>query len=206
MSFWTQGLLPSFSLCRRGLPGLLLLTAALGVGSCSYEEATELPSSETASEEAPPDSRPWRTDFRGDLAVVLASQRVRQCDQFRYLVESSDPPAYLVQCLETGDEFHVVPSNGEVTNTWKPGMPPPKPLIPRSPRKRSKSTSTSSQADPDDMRQARKFLADLPPACSRSRISVASDRTVIIHVSCTSGAKSMQSQVRIRNGIVRDLR
>lgn len=205
MSFWTQGLLPSFSVCR-GLLRPLLLTAALAVGSCSYDEATEPSPSETASEEAPPDLRPWMTDFRGDIAVVLASQRVSQCDQFRYLEESSDPPAYLVQCLETGDEFRVVPSSGEVTNTWKPGMPPPKPLIPRSPRKRSKPTSTSSQVDPDDMRQARKFLADLPPACSRSRISVASDRTVIIHVSCSSGAKSMQSQVRIKNGVVTDLR
>jgi len=164
-----QGRLSSFAV-HRGLLGLLI-AAALGVASCSDEEGTESPPREAVGEECAPDSRPWQTEFRRDIAVTLASQMVRQCNEFRYLEESSDPSAYLVQCLETGDEFHVVPSSGEVTNTWKPGMPPPKPLKPPSRRKPLSSTPRSLQADPDDMRQARKFLADLPPACVTERWS-----------------------------------
>lgn len=207
MSERTQDLLSSFAVGRSLLSAVLLFaTAGLCVASCSEHGGTDPSSSEPVSAKITPDTRPWKTDFRGDIAVILANQRVRQCDQFRYLVESSDPPAYLVQCLETGDQFYVVPESGEVTNTWKPGMPPPKPLIPPSRRDPSEARSRSSQADPDDMRQAREFLAGLPPACRRSYISVASDQTVIIHVACTRGAKSTQSQIRVKNGIVTDLR
>lgn len=185
---------------------LFIATIALGLASCSDDEGTRPPSPSATGEQVAIDSRPWQTEFRGDIAVTLASQRVHQCDEFRYRQESSQPLSFLVQCLETGDQFHVVPSSGEVTNMWKPGMPPPRPLRPPSRLNPSRSTARELQADPDDMRQARNFVAGLPPACSRSSISVASDQTVIIHVTCSDGTKSAQSQVRIKNGVLTQLR
>lgn len=113
-----QSRLSSFAV-RRGLLGFLILTSALGVTSCSDDSNKEARPPQAVDEPVAPDPRPWRTEYRGDIATTLTSQRVRQCAEFRYLEESSDPPTYLVECLETGDQFHVVPSRGEVTSTLK---------------------------------------------------------------------------------------
>lgn len=189
-----QNRLSNFAI-RRSFWGFVILASTVGFTSCSSDGAKDGPPPEVVEESVAPDLRPWRTEYRGDIAATLASQKVRQCDEFRYLEESTDPRTYLIECSETGDQFHVIPSRGEVTSTLKLETPV-----------RSRSTSSSPQANPEDMRQARKFLADLPPACSRSYISVATDRTVVIHVSCTDSTRSRRDEIRIKNGIVTDLR
>ena len=98
---------------------LFILVAALAVISCSGDSSKQAARSEPVHATAEPDSRPWKTEYRSDIAVTLTSQRVRQCAEFRYLEESTDPPTYLIECLETGVTFHVVPSLGEVTSTLK---------------------------------------------------------------------------------------
>lgn len=61
-------------------------------------------------------------------------------------------------------------------------------------------------ANPDDIRQARRFLEDLPPACDSSYYSVAPDHTVVIHYACSDSDKSTRGEVRIKDGIVTNLR
>ena len=58
----------------------------------------------------------------------------------------------------------------------------------------------------EDMRQAREFLYQLPPACKNSYISTASDGTVIIYISCEGNDKSMEGSVEIKDGIVKRIR
>ena len=59
-----------------------------------------------------------------------------------------------------------------------------------------------SLAAPDDLKQARKFLDDLPAACSGSYITISKDGTVIIHTVCSGASEFMSGTVSIKNGIV----
>lgn len=59
-----------------------------------------------------------------------------------------------------------------------------------------------SKTNPADMRQARSFISQLPPACNGSYIILLTDGTVRIHVVCTSDSKSMEGIIEIKNGVV----
>lgn len=62
-----------------------------------------------------------------------------------------------------------------------------------------------SYANPEDVRQAKQFLADLPPACSGSRASASRDGTVTIRLSCVGSSNSMNGSIKIKNGIVTEI-
>lgn len=62
-----------------------------------------------------------------------------------------------------------------------------------------------SYANPDDVRQAKKFLNDLPPACSGSSASASRDGTVAIRIVCNDGSKAMDGRIKIKNGIVTEV-
>lgn len=182
-------------------PVILIGVAVLAIGVASVlSRDPRRGGRDTVSEPAPApapatkiEDREWRTDYRSDIIRALNLNFVRECEDFQYAEESTNPPTYLVQCLSTGDTFHVVPLRGEVTSTVK--IDPPE----RSRR------STSAKANPEDLRQARRFLADLPQACNGSH-RVAADRTVILHYSCSGNGKSARGEIRIKDGIVTGLR
>jgi hypothetical protein len=139
------------------------------------------------------EDREWRTDYQSDIIRALNLNFVRECEEFRYAEESTNPPTYLVQCISTGDTFHVVPLHGRVISTVK--IDPPD----------RRERPSSIEANPEDLRQARRFLADLPPACNGS-YRVAADRTVVLHYSCSGNGKSARGEIRIKDGIVTGLR
>lgn len=62
-----------------------------------------------------------------------------------------------------------------------------------------------SVANPDDIRQAKEFLSDLPAACSNSKTWTEEDGSITIHVSCQNSEKRVNSYVTIKNGIVREI-
>jgi hypothetical protein len=64
------------------------------------------------------------------------------------------------------------------------------------------ATADAAEANPSDLAQANKFLADLPPACSASYKYVASDGTVNIRLKCDGNGKKMDGLVAIKNGVV----
>lgn len=65
--------------------------------------------------------------------------------------------------------------------------------------------SSSKAASPTDWRQAQDFLAKLPDACSSSRASVSPDGSVLITLKCM-GERPMAGQVRIKDGLVTEIR
>lgn len=75
-----------------------------------------------------------------------------------------------------------------------------------SPASRSTSIENESSANPDDARQARQFLASLPEACSGSRASVSRDGTITIRLSREGANKSLSGLVKIKDGVVREIR
>lgn len=64
------------------------------------------------------------------------------------------------------------------------------------------ATAHAAEANPSDLAQADKFLADLPPACLGSYKYVGSDGTVNIRIKCNGNGKKMDGLVAIRNGVV----
>ena len=64
------------------------------------------------------------------------------------------------------------------------------------------TTAHAAEANPSDLAQANKFLADLPPACSDSYKYVGSDGTVNIHIKCDGNGKKRDGLVAIKNGVV----
>lgn len=69
-----------------------------------------------------------------------------------------------------------------------------------------KRRSDSPRANPSDLQQARQFLDDLPPACARSKHSVGRDGTVTITISCEGANGSLNGTVKIKDGIVTEIR
>lgn len=63
-------------------------------------------------------------------------------------------------------------------------------------------------ANPDDLRQARQFVSQLPDNCKDSQISTASDGTVVINFTCIGNSKApgLSGAIEIKNGIVRKIR
>jgi hypothetical protein len=181
-------------------PFILIGVALLAIGVASVlsrdpQNGVRDRVSEPTSAPAPGtniEDREWRTEYRSDITRALKLNLVRECEEFRYAEESTNPPMYLVQCISTGDTFHVVPLRGEVASTLT--IDPP-----------SRPRSASAEANPEDMRQARRFLADLPPACSGSYITVAADRTVIVHYACSGNGRSERGEIRIKDGYITGL-
>lgn len=66
--------------------------------------------------------------------------------------------------------------------------------------------ASAEAANPADLREAKQFLARLPPACKDSYITERSDGTVVIHISCTSSSDSMEGLVEIKDGVVTGIR
>lgn len=64
------------------------------------------------------------------------------------------------------------------------------------------AVQNAAKANPSDVSQAEKFLADLPPACSASYASVADDGTVNIRIICNGSGKSTNGSISIKNGLV----
>lgn len=60
----------------------------------------------------------------------------------------------------------------------------------------------AADANPADVAQADKFLAQLPASCGASSKSVASDGTVNIRIKCDGNGKKMDGAVAIKDGIV----
>ena len=61
-------------------------------------------------------------------------------------------------------------------------------------------------AKPSDIQTARKLVGGLPPACSGTAIFVNREGMVTIAVSCEDSFKSMRGLIKIKDGIVRDVR
>lgn len=66
--------------------------------------------------------------------------------------------------------------------------------------------SNLSYANPSDLRQARRFLDDLPAACAQSRLAVARDGTVTIFIACEGASGSMEGSVKFKDGVVTEIR
>ncbi|WP_028080247.1 PepSY domain-containing protein [Solimonas soli] len=60
----------------------------------------------------------------------------------------------------------------------------------------------AAEANPADMKQADKFLAQLPKTCGASSKSVADDGSVNIRIKCDGNGKKMDGLVAIKDGIV----
>jgi hypothetical protein len=64
----------------------------------------------------------------------------------------------------------------------------------------------AAYASREDVREAKKFLASLPDACSSgSHASASRDGTVTIRFSCEGNNKSMSGSIKIKDGIVTDV-
>lgn len=61
-------------------------------------------------------------------------------------------------------------------------------------------------ASPSDLSLTKKFLLELPPACSNSSADTSPDGTVTIRLDCLNSDKATKGIVKIKNGIVKDLR
>jgi hypothetical protein len=72
--------------------------------------------------------------------------------------------------------------------------------------KPSSNIHNEEYASSNDAKQARAFLADLPPACSNSSAYARTDGTVVISINCRSTDNSMDSTVEIKDGIVNEIR
>ncbi|MDY7096188.1 MAG: zinc ribbon domain-containing protein [Acidobacteriota bacterium] len=68
------------------------------------------------------------------------------------------------------------------------------------------TVSNSSLATSSDVRQAEEFLAALPPACGQTTASAGSDGTITIELKCSGSSQSLNGLVRIKDGVVTDIR
>lgn len=68
------------------------------------------------------------------------------------------------------------------------------------------SVSNSSFAAASDVRQAEQFLTSLPAACSGTSASAASDGTITIELKCSGSSQSLNGLIRIKDGVVTDIR
>jgi hypothetical protein len=79
------------------------------------------------------------------------------------------------------------------------------PSQPPQPTKPAQNIANEQYAKPNDLSEAKKFLAGLPPACSNSYASASNDGTVKIRILCDSGDKSMDGIIEIKDGIVKKI-
>lgn len=63
----------------------------------------------------------------------------------------------------------------------------------------------ASRASREDVRQAEKFLAQLPPACADSQAYASKDGTVNIRLACAKDGKVINGVVQIKDGIVKNV-
>uniref|UniRef100_UPI0040567393 hypothetical protein n=1 Tax=Candidatus Electronema sp. TaxID=2698783 RepID=UPI0040567393 len=68
------------------------------------------------------------------------------------------------------------------------------------------ATAYAAEANPSDLSQADKFLADLPAACSGSYKYVGSDGAVNIRIICDGNGQKMDGLIVIKNGVVTQVR
>ncbi len=66
--------------------------------------------------------------------------------------------------------------------------------------------STGLAASSSDIQQARQMLSQLPSACGNSSMSITSDGAVIIRISCEGNSKSMEGMIKIKDGVVTQIR
>lgn len=66
------------------------------------------------------------------------------------------------------------------------------------------ASAHAADANPADLKQADKFLADLPKSCGASRKSVEADGSVTIRIKCEDQGKGkkLDGVVAIKDGIV----
>ncbi len=62
------------------------------------------------------------------------------------------------------------------------------------------------EANPSDLAEANKFLADLPVACSNSYMYISQDGNLNIRIKCDGNGKKMDGLVAIKNGVVTDIK
>lgn len=60
----------------------------------------------------------------------------------------------------------------------------------------------AAKANPADLAQADKFLADLPPSCAASSKEVGADGAVTIRIQCSGNGKKLNGLVAIKDGVV----
>jgi hypothetical protein len=72
---------------------------------------------------------------------------------------------------------------------------PPQPIV-----------KNASRAKASDVRQAEQFLARLPPACGGTSASAGTDGTITILIRCFGSHDSLNGVVRIKDGVVTDIR
>lgn len=61
-------------------------------------------------------------------------------------------------------------------------------------------------AKPSDLSLAKKYISELPPACSNSSASVSKDGTVTMRTICSNSEQNTDITVKIKNGKVTGLR
>jgi hypothetical protein len=71
---------------------------------------------------------------------------------------------------------------------------------------RGAQVQNASLAKPGDVQDAENFLNELPAACGSSSASAGADGAVTIRVVCSGNGKAMDGTVRIKDGIVTDIR
>jgi hypothetical protein len=70
----------------------------------------------------------------------------------------------------------------------------------------SSPVAHASFASPEDVRQAEEFLESLPAVCAESSAEARTDGSVTIHVRCDDGSDALDSEMSIKDGIVRELK
>ena len=66
--------------------------------------------------------------------------------------------------------------------------------------------SAGHAASSSDIQQAKQFLSQLPSACGNSSMSTTSDGAVVIRISCEGNSKSMEGIIKIKDGVVTQIR
>lgn len=92
-----------------------------------------------------------------------------------------------------------------------PSQSPPVPATrppPRTPAPRVMQPviANESLADPEDIKTARLYFARIPPACERSSAAVEADGTVTIYVRCSNAVDAVDGYIKIKDGIVTDIK
>jgi hypothetical protein len=170
--------------------------------------------------------RYWMGVTHSAISRTLVERNVVACQQMKWRVSDDASYKFIVRCTEDGSawvQYEVIPSMNEVKGPDRKAVDPhpeetatvswenmKKVREGQSATERRASrlapNNDNSGASSSDIDQANRFLADLPPACSRSYKSVDSGGTVSIRVICSGNGQSVDGLVAIKNGVVTKIR
>ena len=172
---------------KRLLLPTTFVMCALACSRPSSEPAAATPTPPPSPRPSPASAEvPWLDDQVPEINIAVRRSGIHGCDSFRYRPLANDPAQYEIKCDRDDRIYQVNPATGEVelvdSGSWLSQM--------------------GAAANPSDLRQAREFLASLPPACARSSIETRSEGTVVISLACAGTDQSLKGSIHIKDGVV----